>query len=658
MKLSSTTFKQKHEVFTTQAQTKMYKVRRKTSVTYFDGGDKPIENKPIENKPHRFSYFDTTPISQQPPHANEIIGIESSVSENIIIQPPPISYGVSVPVKQQPLPLPLPVPVKQQPFPLPVPVPVPVKQQLLPVQTQNMLPELSLSISSLIEKYRPKSSSEVVGNSQNIGVFKKWVADKKKKTPGVLPLVLLHGPPGIGKTSIAHAVLREHGYDIFDINVSLRQFSENTLSFFQDILLRKSLMKQTAMILDEIDGDDETRGAIDSILKIFKSIEKNHGDLAKLPPIVCIANDVYSKHMKRLKVYAKNIRMFHPWKNDLERVLCLITQKEQIELSLSDKNSLILECGGDLRRLVGLLESRKITKGTSLSSFVQLTKQDSFQNIFNLTQYILYSTTSCLKLTKSSLIRKCLCEASSPCYVAPGCDIATCCKDCPQRTFVMSHVKGPQCLCEKTPPPTFVDLASYLIESDFSRVTLFIQQNYITACQVRYEKKQIQTYRNMDTYVTCPGLKQPQPQLLPKPKPTCYQNLQLSELSTLADTLSDTDVFQKSIELYKDDEIQAGALYSTWLAQSVLCYRGGKKSLLEQTTLTQIPDITQPDFFTSNSKTKQILEELKILCNIEISPMSHQTLEDLNNTFSTLKSKIIIDDVSVKHNLYETRQAW
>jgi DNA polymerase III delta prime subunit len=537
-------------------------------------------------------------------------------------------------------------------------LPIPAQPKIQPIVPT--VDSALLQTISLIEKYRPSASCHVVGNTQNIAIFKKWVADRKKKISGMTPLILLHGPPGIGKTSIAHTVLSENGYQITDINVSLRQSTLDISSFLQDILLRKTLMtKPTAVILDEIDGDDETQGVIGELLNIFKSIEKKHNSLANLPPIVCIANDVYSKSMKRLKAYAKNIRMFHPWKQDLEKILCSVAQKEKIELSLSDKNSILLECGGDVRRLVGLLESRKIIKGTNLSNFVQLTKKDSYQNIFNLTQYILYSTNhQQSKETK----QVCFCGSTSPCYVGPGSQTPLYCKDCPQRTLFMQHIKGPQCHCEKTPLLTFVNSIASLIESDFSRVTLFIQENYISACIVRYEKKQIQLNYNIYAHYMVQPIIQPinQPILLSK---IPYQ--QLYELSLLADTLSDTDIFQKSAELYKDDQVSAGELYSSWLAQSILCYRGGKKSLSVQTKLTSNPDIANADFYKIHFQTKQSFEELKGLLDIEVSAMSHQSMEDLNNTFSTLHlnykhNPMQMKDVNMEqfNALYEKRRNW
>ncbi len=65
------------------------------------------------------------------------------------------------------------------------------------------------------EKYRPKTLDECIFPEKLYDTFSGWVADKN------IPDVVLTGSPGIGKTTVAKAVLNEIGAEWFKINGSL-----------------------------------------------------------------------------------------------------------------------------------------------------------------------------------------------------------------------------------------------------------------------------------------------------------------------------------------------------------------------------------------------------------------------------------------------------
>ena len=63
---------------------------------------------------------------------------------------------------------------------------------------------------SLEERLRPRSLDEMVGQNrlrENLGVFIRAARERKES----LDHLLFHGPPGLGKTSLAHVVAREMG---------------------------------------------------------------------------------------------------------------------------------------------------------------------------------------------------------------------------------------------------------------------------------------------------------------------------------------------------------------------------------------------------------------------------------------------------------------
>ena len=66
------------------------------------------------------------------------------------------------------------------------------------------------------EKYRPRKLSDLVGNGPAVKAMYDWA---RSWSPGKKPL-LLYGKPGTGKTSSAHALASDMGWEIIELNAS------------------------------------------------------------------------------------------------------------------------------------------------------------------------------------------------------------------------------------------------------------------------------------------------------------------------------------------------------------------------------------------------------------------------------------------------------
>ena len=74
-----------------------------------------------------------------------------------------------------------------------------------------------------VDKYKPTSIKDIFGNSQNIKKIQNWLkvfTGELKPKKDFKNCILISGSPGIGKTSIAHIILKAAGYNTIEFNAS------------------------------------------------------------------------------------------------------------------------------------------------------------------------------------------------------------------------------------------------------------------------------------------------------------------------------------------------------------------------------------------------------------------------------------------------------
>lgn len=245
-----------------------------------------------------------------------------------------------------------------------------------------------------VEKHRPRTLDEIKGQKEAIEEIRNWikeVRDGKRVRP-----LLLVGPPGSGKTSAAHAIARELGFDVVEVNASDMR-DRNHLQYVVESSGAVSLLTGTRrlIILDEIDALPGEGYAIASLVKELIS----KGNI----PVVMTANDPYEKHLYEIRSLSTIVKFSRIRWQTVVSVLREICRKEGVSVPDEVLEKIAKSSQGDLRAAINDLEG--LVKGsTSLLKYLgeKYGKRDVETDVFKVLSAIFYGE-NCYPAYLSSL---------------------------------------------------------------------------------------------------------------------------------------------------------------------------------------------------------------------------------------------------------------
>ena len=196
------------------------------------------------------------------------------------------------------------------------------------------------------EKYRPQIISDMVGNEEPRAAIMEWFAKWKK---GTKPLLLV-GPPGIGKTTMAYLVAKQFGYDMIGLNASDVRSKSRINEILTPVLGNVSVLGTPMIFVDEVDGI-HGRGDYGGAAALV--------DILKEPtvPIVIAANDDSLEKMKNIKKVVTTISFKRIPPRLLRVYLENILKKENVKLSPGSLIKVIDKSRGDIRSMINLTQS-------------------------------------------------------------------------------------------------------------------------------------------------------------------------------------------------------------------------------------------------------------------------------------------------------------
>ncbi|WP_292388273.1 replication factor C large subunit [Methanosarcina sp. UBA5] len=243
------------------------------------------------------------------------------------------------------------------------------------------------------EKYRPQTLKDIVGNKKAVQDLRTW-AEKWLSGIPERRAVILHGPAGIGKTSTAHALAFDLGWEVIELNAS----DQRTAGVIEKVAGSAASMntlfgEKRLIILDEADNLHGTadRGGMRAIAGIIKST---------FQPIVLIANDIYGL-TPTIRNLCLEIKFGSIQSRSMVPALKKVCESEGVLCSLDAVQQIAEGAGGDLRSAINDLQAAATGRKALEVEDISTSGRDVKENIFKAMQRI-FKSTDCKKALEAA----------------------------------------------------------------------------------------------------------------------------------------------------------------------------------------------------------------------------------------------------------------
>ncbi|MDD2445078.1 MAG: replication factor C large subunit, partial [Candidatus Nanoarchaeia archaeon] len=227
------------------------------------------------------------------------------------------------------------------------------------------------------EKYRARFFNDIKGQDIAIQKTKDFLKNFPKKKS-----LILHGPCGIGKTSLVYATSNETDSELLELNASDLRDKKKIAEIIGNSVQQKSLFKKSKIILiDEVDGISTTKdkGGLTELLGL---IEKS------CFPILITANNIWDKKFNPLRTKSEMIQLKDIDYKIILGVLREISNKENLNVSADILTSISVKSKGDLRAAINDLQIISQLNETSIINPREINERNKEESIFTALQHI------------------------------------------------------------------------------------------------------------------------------------------------------------------------------------------------------------------------------------------------------------------------------
>ncbi len=218
----------------------------------------------------------------------------------------------------------------------------------------------------LLEKYRPKSLKEVIGNAKQVAEIKDWLKSWKRGDA-----LIVFGPPGCGKSLCVELIAKEGGYELVQSHATDDRGYKELQVLLESSGQQSLLARKKIMFIDELEMLDSAKGVTEII----------GGSSC---PVILATSNPYEQKLAYLRKQCRLCKFDKIRADSIAAFLRSVCSKESISCGDAAISQLSKMCNGDVRSAMLDLECAAVNNANCMH-------RDKEENIFE-TLKILFKT--------------------------------------------------------------------------------------------------------------------------------------------------------------------------------------------------------------------------------------------------------------------------
>jgi replication factor C large subunit len=197
----------------------------------------------------------------------------------------------------------------------------------------------------LIEKYRVETFEEIKDQESAINEIKFFYENFPNRKA-----LILNGPVGTGKTSMAIALANFHNLELFELNASDLRNRLKLDEILKPASQQQSLTKKGKLILlDEADGiTGSDRGGLPELIKLMEETGF---------PMIITSNNIWQKKFSQLRKKCQIVNLKELKQETILEILKKVNLKEDSKISLENLEHISKKTKGDVRASLNDLQT-------------------------------------------------------------------------------------------------------------------------------------------------------------------------------------------------------------------------------------------------------------------------------------------------------------